>query len=247
MERIWGRNPVLEALRSGWPIRRILIAYSAEGGPPAEIVRLAAARSVPVEATDRARLDRLATHHQGIVAEVPPFRYAGMHELTAAAASSGQPALLLALDQIQDPQNFGSLLRTADAVGCHGVIMPAHRQVAVTPAVVKSSAGAVLYLRVARVVNLARTIEDLKASGIWSVGLTADASTDYDQIDWSMPAVLVVGSEGRGLGRLVRERCDLLVRLPMLGHVDSLNASVAGSIVLYHAWRWRQRGAVRGS
>jgi len=189
-----------------------------------------------------ATLDRLAggANHQGVVAAAAEFRYVAWEDLLARAALVGEPALLLVLDHLTDPQNFGTLLRTAEAVGVHGIIIPRERAVGITPAVVKASAGAVAHLPIAQVVNLPRTLDALKKQGVWVIGLDAGGPQMYDEVDYNIPLALVVGSEDRGLSRLVREKCDLLVKLPMRGKVESLNAAVAGSIVLYEIWRYRR-------
>jgi 23S rRNA (guanosine2251-2'-O)-methyltransferase len=236
VERLYGRNAVFETLRAGRrPVRRIAVARGAHGLDA--LVALARARQIPVETTDRQRLDRLVgAHHQGIVAEAEPFPYAHLDDLLAASATP----LLLALDSLQDPQNFGSLLRTALAVGVHGVVIPEHRAVGVTPAVSNTSAGAVEHLQVARVTNLTRTLERLKARGVWVFGLALENARPYWDTDLRGPLALVVGSEGEGLSRLVRQTCDLLLKVPMVpDSIESLNASVAGSLVLYEAFRQR--------
>jgi 23S rRNA (guanosine2251-2'-O)-methyltransferase len=240
VDLLYGRNSVLEALRAGRAIRRVLLADGAHGLDI--LVAEARRRRIPFEIHDRRELDRRAgDHHQGVVAEAEPFSYAHPDDLLAAAADRGEPPLLLALDSLQDPQNFGTLLRTAQAVGTHGVLVPEHRAVGVTPAVSNASAGAVEHLRVARVTNLARALGQLKSRGVWVYGLSVDAEADYWDVDLSGPLALVVGSEGSGVGRLVRETCDVLVRIPMAeGAIQSLNASVAGSLVLYEAFRQRR-------
>lgn len=237
---IYGRHPVLEALRAGERVNRILVAKGTQtGGPLADILDLAKQRGVRIAWVDRQELDRLGGVHQGVAAEVPTQQYADVDDILALARQRDEAPLILALDAIQDVNNLGSLLRTADAVGAHGVILPGHRAAGVTPAVRKASAGAVAHLLIAQVTNLTRSLEALKKEGVWVVGLDMAGQQTYDQYDWTTPTVLVVGSEGKGLGRLVAETCDVLVQLPMRGHVDSLNAAVAGSIVLYHAWRSR--------
>jgi 23S rRNA (guanosine2251-2'-O)-methyltransferase len=242
-ELIYGRNPVLEALRSHQPVERILLAEGARHkGPIAEIVERARAADIAVEKVARRRLDRMAINHQGVVAIVTAFEYASLDVMLALADQRGQRPLLLALDQVQDVHNLGSLIRTAEAVGAHGVIIPERRAAGVTAAVFKSSAGAAAHLPIAQVTNLVRTLGELKEAGLWIVGLDIAGDRDYDALDWAMPTAIVVGSEGHGLSRLTRETCDFLVRLPMRGHVESLNAAVAGSIVMYTAWR---RGAGR--
>jgi 23S rRNA (guanosine2251-2'-O)-methyltransferase len=236
---LYGRNSVREALRAGRTVRRVLIADGAHGLD--NLVAEARRLRVPYEIFDRRELDRRAgDHHQGVIAEAEPFTYAHPDDLLAAAAERGEAPLVLALDSLQDPQNFGTLLRTAQAVGAHGVLLPEHRAVGVTPAVSNASAGAVEHLRVARVTNLARALGQLKSRGVWVYGLSVEAENSYWDVDLSGPLALVVGSEGSGLGRLVREACDVLVRIPMAdGAIQSLNASVAGSLVLYEALRRR--------
>lgn len=240
MDLLYGRNSVLEALRAGRVVRRLLIADGAHGID--NLLTEARQLRVSVAMFDRRELDRRAgDHHQGVVAEAEPFRYAHPDDLLASADERGEPPLLLVLDSLQDPQNFGTLLRTAQAVGVHGVVIPEHRAVGVTPAVSNASAGAVEHLRVAQVTNLVRALSQLKSRGVWAYGLSAEANTSYWETDLSGPLALVVGSEGSGLGRLVREACDGLVSIPMAGGaIQSLNASVAGSIVLYEAFRQRR-------
>ncbi len=241
---IYGRHPVLEALRGGAGVERLRVARgSSLSGNLEEILNLARRQHVPIQWVERSELDRLGPHHQGVAAELPAFDYADLDDCLALAARRGEPALLLALDAIQDVHNLGSLIRTAEAVGAHGVLLPKHRAAGVTPAVRKASAGAVEHLPVAHVTNLVQALRDLKEHGLWVYGLDMAGTHAYDDVEWALPLVLVVGSEARGVGRLVRETCDLLVRLPMRGQVDSLNAAVAGSIVLYTAWRARGRPA----
>lgn len=233
-----------EALRAGRSIRRILLATGAKpAGVLAETIEEARSRGIPIEHVDRRRLDIMARtlKHQGIAAEVAEYRYADLSDILSRAGEKGEYPLILVLDSLQDPQNLGSLLRTAEAVGTHGVVIPRHRAVGITPAVVKASAGAVEHLLVAQVTNLVRAIDDLKEAGAWIVGIDMDGRQAFDEIDWNIPLALVVGGEGKGIGRLVKETCDLVVRIPMRGHVSSLNAAVAGSIVLYHAWRKRSQ------
>ena len=240
---VWGRNPVMETLRSTRRVYRLLLAEGARDAGLAGILSEAEKRRVPVEYVPRRRLDELANGavHQGCVAAVAPREYASVEDILALAEQRGEPPLLLILDSIQDVQNLGSLLRTAEAVGAHGVILPEHRAAGLTPAVDKSSAGAVEHLLVAQVTNLTRAVDQLKKQGIWIVGLAGEAAQDYDRVDLDRPIALVVGNEGKGIGRLLREHCDFLVRLPMRGQVNSLNAAVAGSIVLYAAWRQREK------
>jgi 23S rRNA (guanosine2251-2'-O)-methyltransferase len=212
-------------------------------GPLAEAIQLAQTARIPVQYVPREALDRAcgSPHHQGIAAVASAYRYATVDDILDVAKQKGEMPLILALDSLQDPQNLGSLLRTAEAVGSHGVILPRHRAAGVTAAVAKVSSGAIEHMKTAQVTNLARTLEELKKQNLWVVGVDMDGKQDYDQADLKMPLVLVVGGEGQGIGRLVKQKCDLIVRLPMRGRVASLNAAVAGSIVLYEAWRQRER------
>jgi 23S rRNA (guanosine2251-2'-O)-methyltransferase len=240
IDLLYGRNSVREALAAGRGIHRLLVARSAHGLDT--LLALAEQRRIRIELFDRRELDRrVGDHHQGVVAEADLFAYSHPDDLLARAEARGEPPLLLALDSLQDPQNFGTLLRTAQASGAHGVLIPEHRAVGVTPAVSNASAGAVEHLLVARVTNLARSLGELKQRGVWVYGLAADAKESYWDSDLSGPLALVVGSEGTGLGRLVRETCDVLVHIPMAsGAIQSLNASVAGSLVLYEVLRQRR-------
>ena len=244
-EILAGRNAVREAILAGR--RRIegvaLASGVREKGVVEEILQLCAAADVPVRKVARSEVDQLAGEvpHQGVVARVSPYPYVELDEMLAAVQRRGERPFLLVLDSLQDPQNVGSLLRTAEAVGVHGVVLPDRRAVGVTPAVSRASAGGVEHLQVALVTNLARTLGELKASRVWVVGIENDpAAQDYRRVDFNIPLALVVGGEGEGLRRLTRETCDLLVHIPMRGAVGSLNVSVAGSIVLYRAWSARE-------
>jgi 23S rRNA (guanosine2251-2'-O)-methyltransferase len=227
---LYGRNAVTEALRAGRrTVHRVLVARGTHGVD-------SLARHPRTELVERRRLDDLLghQHHQGVIAEVSTFPYDRLEDLSL--------DLLLVLDSLQDPQNFGTLLRTAQACAVSGVVIPEHRAVHVTPAVSNASAGAIEHLRVARVTNLARTLTWLKERNVWVYGLAVEARAPFWSVDWTTPSALVVGSEGEGLGRLVRETCDALVEIPMAeGAVQSLNAAVAGSLVLYEALRQRQQ------
>ncbi len=232
---LYGRHAILEALRAKRAVEEILIARGVHThGALSELIAEAKIVNVPVRGVARDELDRITREHQGVVARIAEFEYADIDDLLAVAEERGEPAFLLMLDSVQDPQNFGTLLRTAEAVGVHGVIIPERRAVGVTPAVVKSSAGAVNHLKIARVTNLARTIDELKRANVWTVGIeNVPAAQDFSKLDFTMPLALILGSEGEGLSRLVREKCDFLIRLPMWGKVSSLNVATAGSIVLY--------------
>lgn len=243
MPYLAGRNAAIEAIRAGRRVRRLLVDAAARPSDAdmGRVLDAAEAANVPVERVARTRLDAIALRHQGIITEVEEFAYTPFHQLEEAVKAAGNDALILVLDALQDPQNFGTLLRTALAAGATGVVIPERRAVGVTPAVTRSSAGAVEHLAISQVPNLTRAIEALKQLGLWVIGLDANGGEPYDDADLRGPVALVVGSEGSGLGRLVREHCDLLVHLPMAGPTESLNAAVAGSIVLYHISRTRLR------
>lgn len=243
-EILYGRQPVRETLRAGRrQVFRLLLSDRAKpSGIVSQILGLAQQAGVPVETVDRRELDKLGgeVNHQGLAAEVSGYPYTEVDTVLAEARRMGVPPFLLLLDHVQDPQNLGSLLRTAEAVAVHGVVIPGRRATGVTPAAVRASAGAAEHLRVAQVTNLVRTMESLKAEGVWLAGLEAVAGAlPYTRADLSGPLGLVVGSEGQGLARLVRETCDFLIELPMRGRVESLNAAVAGAIALYEAQRQR--------
>lgn len=242
-ETLFGRHAVYEALRARRRhIFRLVVADSVhEVEIVRDIVELAGGLRVPVERIPRRSLDGLSeANHQGVLLEVGAYTYSEVDAMLAAAGSHSTPPLLLLVDLIQDPQNLGALLRSADAAGAHGVVIQRRRAVGVTPTVVHASAGAAEHMLVAQVTNLAETVAFLKDHDVWIVGLEAGGDArSYAEADLTVGLGLVVGSEGEGLRRLVRERCDYLVQLPMYGHVASLNAAVAGSIVLYEARRQR--------
>jgi len=243
-EILYGRHAVCESLRAGR--RRSQKLMLAEGvrqtDVVGQIILLAEQAGVSVHRTARRNLDEIGNiHHQGVALETSAYPYVLLDDILTAIQSCDTPPLLLLLDQLQDPQNVGSLLRTAEAVGVQGVVIQRRRAAGITPAVVHASAGAVEHLTVAQVTNVVSAIDKLKAHDVWVAGLEAARGAQrYDQTDLHGPLAIVVGSEGRGLRRLVRERCDFLLELPMYGRVTSLNASVAGSVVLYEALRQRQ-------
>lgn len=243
-ELVYGRQPVREALRARR--RKVHALYLAQGMQTTDVLqesmRLAEEAGAAVESVERARLDTWldGANHQGVALAVDPYPYASVDSALALARRRQQDPLLLLLDRVQDPQNLGTLLRTADACGVHGVVIPRHRSAGVTPAVVSASAGAVEHLLVCEETNLVATLKHLKAEGLWIAGLEAHPSAQpYDSVDLRGPLGIVVGSEGFGLGRLVTETCDWLLKLPMAGHIDSLNAAVAGSVLLFHVMRLR--------
>lgn len=230
----------MEALRAGKRVRRLFIARGATRDDTVqEISRIARGRGLWPEDVAREQLDAFGAEHQGVAAAVAPFPYASWGDLLNRLNRREPPPAVLLLDTVQDPQNLGSLLRTSEAVGIDAVVLPKRRAVHVTPAVVRSSAGAVEHLTVAQVPNLARAAQELKEVGIWVAGIDMDGDRLYWDLDMTGPTALVLGGEDRGIGQLVKEHCDFLIRLPMMGKVSSLNAAVAGSVVLYELLRQR--------
>jgi 23S rRNA (guanosine2251-2'-O)-methyltransferase len=234
---IYGLNPVIEALRAG-RVRAIRLSRRSDQRMRA-VLQLAGQGRVAVRQVDGAELDRAARggQHQGVVAEVEDAPDYTVEDLVAGA--SGTP-LIVVLDGVEDPHNFGAILRAADAAGADGVIRQTRHAAAVDGAAAKASAGAIAHVRLANVVNVARALEQLKAANVWTVGLAGDAPQRYSEVDLTLPTAVVLGAEGTGLRRLVRERCDILASLPMRGHVESLNVSVAAGIILFEALRQRE-------
>jgi 23S rRNA (guanosine2251-2'-O)-methyltransferase len=241
---LYGRNAIREALRAQRrSVQRLLVSAGAqEIGTLGEIIKLAEKQRLPVARVDRKELDKRLrdVNHQGVVLECGDYPYVELSDCLALAEQRNQPPFLLVLDHLQDPQNIGTLLRTAEVVGVHGVLIPGRRAAEITAAVVNASSGATEHLLISTVGNLAQAIAELQQLGIWVAGVEDDErAQDLDQADLNMPLALVLGAEGPGLARLTRERCDFLVRLPMVGQIASLNVAVAGSIALYTAWRAR--------
>ena len=241
--RIYGINPVLEALRAG-RVTALRVSTSTRGHGEdaarlAQIVRDAESRGIPIRRAKRDELDRFARSgtHQGVVADVRDSTTLTVADLVAGA--NGEP-LIVVLDGIEDPHNVGAIVRTVDAAGADGVVRQSRHAAPLDGAAAKTSAGAVAHVRVAEVVNIARALEELKQAGVWTVGLAGEAETRYDEVDLTLPTALVVGAEGTGLRRLVRERCDWVVSIPMGGHVQSLNVSVAAGIAVFEAIRQRR-------
>lgn len=237
MSKIVGRNPVFEALRANKNIEKIILAKGAKGEIIVKIKGLARARAVPWEEIERQDLDKLAPslNHQGVLALVPVFEFVDLRDLL----SSKKVNLLLALDQIQDPQNLGSIIRTCAFMGVDGVIITKHHSADLTPAALKAAAGGVEWVPLMQVVNLANTIDFLKEEGFWVFGGDAQGADALDSLDFSCPTVLVIGNEGKGLRRLIKEKCDHLAVIPQRGELNSLNASVAAGIFLYEIQRQR--------
>lgn len=239
-EFIEGKNPVIEALRSGRDINKIWVNDRSKGSMR-QILSLAKQNGVYVQGVPKQKLDQLASssNHQGVIASVAAHQYAQMDELFRRAEEKSEDPFFILLDEIEDPHNLGAILRTADAAGVHGVIIPKRRSAALTSVVAKASAGAIEYVPVVRVTNLARTMEELKKRGIWFAGAAAEGTEDFRETDFRMPVGLVIGNEGKGISRLIRKKCDFLVRLPMAGKVSSLNASVAAALLMYEVYRKR--------
>lgn len=238
---VYGFNAVLEALRAG-RVRRLKIGPRSDRRAD-EALTLAKQHGVPVERVDAQALERIARGgvHQGIAAELAPPRDYSVQQLVEGAAPAAP--LLVVLDGVEDPHNVGAIVRTVDAAGAHGIIRQARHAASLDGATAKASAGAVAFVRVATVVNIARAIEELKDAGVWTVGFAGEADEAYDEVDLTLPTAIVVGSEGEGLRRLTRERCDRLVKIPMAGSVDSLNVSVAAGVALFEAVRQRRSKA----
>jgi 23S rRNA (guanosine2251-2'-O)-methyltransferase len=237
---IIGKNPVIEALKSERDMNKILIAEGSQSGQMQQVIGMAREANVMVQFVPKKKIDQLTEgNHQGVIAQVAAYEYAEIDDLFAAAEKKNEAPFFLLLDEIEDPHNLGSIMRTADASGAHGIIIPRRRAVGLTSTVAKSSTGAIEYIPVVRVTNMAQTIDELKERGVWIAGTDASAKQDYRQIDGKMPLGLVIGSEGKGMGRLIRDKCDFLLSLPMVGHVTSLNASVAAALLMYEVYRKR--------
>lgn len=240
MRIVYGVNPVKELLQAGGEVSELWLQ---EGGVKAapELERLGKALGAAVRHAPRARLDKLSgsDRHQGAVAVVADFRYSELEDLLSVAAAAGKPPLLVVLDGVEDPHNLGAIIRSAQALGSHGVVIPRDRAVGVTPVVAKSSAGAIERCRVARVTNISRSLEELKAAGVWTVALAADGERTLEQVDLAGPIAIVLGSEGEGVRPLVRRNCDFVARIPMKGGFESLNVSATAAVALYEAARQR--------
>jgi 23S rRNA (guanosine2251-2'-O)-methyltransferase len=237
---IMGRNTVLEALRSKRDIHKIWIAEGATKGQIQQVIAVAKENKILIQTAPKKKLDQMVEgNHQGVIAQVAAYQYAEIDDIFKLAESRQEEPFILLLDELEDPHNLGSILRTADASGVHGIIIPKRRAVGLTATVAKSSTGAIEHIPVARVTNLSRTIEELKERGVWIAGTDAKGSQDYRLMDGTMPLGIVIGSEGKGISRVIKEKCDFLYHLPMVGHVTSLNASVAASLLMYEVYRKR--------
>lgn len=239
--RIEGRNPVLEALKSGREIDKILVQSGEKNGSLKKIIAVAREKKIVVTETEQRRLDAMSvTHsHQGVIAFAAAREYSTVEDILKSAADKGEQPFIVIADDLTDPHNLGSVIRTANAAGAHGVIIPKRNSVGLSPVVEKTSAGALEFTPVARVSNLASTIEFLKKKNIWVVGADMDGSETIYTHDFSGAVAIVVGSEGKGVSRLVREKCDFIVSIPMSGQINSLNASVAAALMMYEVVRTR--------
>ena len=235
-----GRNPIREALKAGRPVEKLLVASGDLSGSAREIIRLAREAGAVVQQVDRSRLDQIYPAHQGMLAYVAAAAYVPLEDILAAAAEKGEDPFLILLDGITDPHNLGAIVRSAECAGAHGVVIPERRAAGLTPAAAKAAAGALNHLPIARVKNLNRTIEELQARNIWVIGTAMDGENALTA-DLSGPVALVIGSEGEGIARLTLEKCDRTISLPMKGHIESLNASVAAGILMYEVVRARAK------
>ncbi|MDE6911251.1 MAG: 23S rRNA (guanosine(2251)-2'-O)-methyltransferase RlmB [Lachnospiraceae bacterium] len=237
---IEGRNAVIEAFRAGKPIDKLFILDGAQDGPIQTIKREAKKHETMIKFVTKERLDQLSEtgKHQGVIAYMAAYEYADVEDILAAARDKNEPPFIILLDNIEDPHNLGAIIRTANLAGAHGVIIPKNRAAGLTAAVARTSAGALNYTPVARVTNLGKTMEDLKKQGMWFVCADMDGTVMY-QLDLKGPIGLVIGSEGDGVGRLVKEKCDFVASIPMNGDIDSLNASVAAGVLAYEIVRQR--------
>lgn len=241
-DMVAGRNAVMEALKGSRSVNKLMIANGSTEGSIKEIIAVAKDKGVNIQYWDRSKLDSIARgiRHQGVLAQVAPVQYAELEDILQVAKDRNEPPFIVLLDELEDSHNLGAILRTADAAGVHGVLIPKHRSCPLSATVAKTSAGAVEHVPVARVGNLVQTIKKLKQEGLWVAAADMDGK-DYYDTDLTGPLLLIIGSEGQGVGRLVKEQCDFVVRIPMVGKINSLNASVAGSILMYEAMKQRRK------
>jgi 23S rRNA (guanosine2251-2'-O)-methyltransferase len=239
---IIGRNPVLEALRAGTKIEKIFILHGVHGNAIKNITTLARQKGVTCVDVGKNKFDEFdgSSDAQGVIAIVGQKDYVEVEDILDFAVKKNEVPFILILDEIEDPQNLGAIIRTAECVGTHGVIIPKHHAASVSSGVIKASAGAAQYVNVAKVTNIAQTIDELKLKGVWIIGTDGTAEKFYYEMDYKMPLALVIGSEGYGIRRLVKEKCDFLVKIPMFGKIESLNASVAAALVMYEVVRKRK-------
>jgi 23S rRNA (guanosine2251-2'-O)-methyltransferase len=239
---IFGKHAVLEAASAGRDMEKVWLAEGMKKKSVEDLVRQLEDQKVPYHWVPRSKLDQVAENqnHQGVAAQVSSYQYVSVEQIVANAKQKGEHPFLLLLDGIVDPHNLGTVLRTADATGVHGVIIPKRRAVGLTATVAKTSAGAIEYVPVAKVTNMNRTAEYLKDQGVWLVGTDGESKQSYETVDYDMPVALVIGNEGQGISQQLKKKCDFLVRLPMKGRVSSLNASVATGVMLYQVLQSRK-------
>ena len=237
---IIGRNAVIELLKSGREVENVLVAKGEREGSITRIIAMCRVNKIVVKTVDRKKLDFMCAggNHQGVAANVPAHSYSSVDDILEYAKSKGEAPFIIICDEIEDSHNLGAIIRTAEACGAHGIIIPKRRSAGLSYTVAKASAGAIEYMRVARVTNIAVTLDELKEKGVWVYGADMDG-TDYDECDFSGACAIVIGNEGKGISRLVREKCDVIASLPMKGQINSLNASVAAGILMYKAMKNR--------
>jgi 23S rRNA (guanosine2251-2'-O)-methyltransferase len=237
---ICGRNSVLEAVRSGREIDRLLIAHGVSGGSISAIIAKCSARGILIKEVSPQKLDFYCggANHQGVAVFFAAQEYSTVEDILALARERGEQPFLILCDEIEDPHNLGAIIRTAEACGVHGIVIPKRRSASLNATVAKSASGALEYMKVARVTNLSNTIDELKQNGVWVFGADMDGA-DYTKTDFNLPCALVIGNEGRGIGTLVAKKCDALISLPMCGKINSLNASVAAGVLMYEVMRKR--------
>jgi 23S rRNA (guanosine2251-2'-O)-methyltransferase len=238
---IFGKHAVLEAASAGRDMEKVWFAEGLKKKSVEDLIRKLEGQKIPYHWVPRSKLDQVADNqnHQGVAAQVSSYQYASLEQILARSKEKAEAPFLLLLDGIVDPHNLGSILRTADAAGVHGVIIPKRRAAGLTATVAKTSAGAIEYVPVAKVTNINRTAEQLKEQGIWLIGTDGDAKQSYETVDYDLPVALVIGNEGQGISQQLKKKCDFLVRLPMKGNVSSLNASVATGVMLYQVLQSR--------
>ena len=235
-----GRNPIREALKNNRDLEKLLVQKGELSGSAMEIVKTAKDRKIPVQIVEKSRLDEITPRHQGLIAFASAFSYSTVDEILQAAHERHEDPFLILLDGITDPHNLGAIIRSAECTGVHGIILPVHRSVGLTPSAVKASSGAVEYIPIARVTNLNRTIEYLQKKNIWVYAMSMEGK-NYEKVSFSGGTAIVIGSEGSGISKLTEEKCDMTVSLPMRGHLDSLNASVAAGVIMYRVLSCRNQ------
>ncbi|GKX68798.1 23S rRNA (guanosine(2251)-2'-O)-methyltransferase RlmB [Inconstantimicrobium mannanitabidum] len=240
---IEGRNAVIEALKSDRTIEQIMIAKGDKEGSIIKLIQMAKDKGIVIKEVDRRKLDGISETgaHQGVIAIVTPFKYSTVEEILDFAKSRGESPFIVILDEIEDPHNLGSIVRTAELCGVHGIVIPKRRNVGITPTVYKTAAGAIEHMKIAKVTNINQTIDTLKKEGVWVYGADIEGTEYSYETDFSGPCCLIVGNEGTGMAKLTKDRCDKLIKIPMVGKINSLNASVAGGIMMYEVLRGRFR------